>query len=40
VQIGNICRRLERDLAAGYAANSVLDRGIAGEFSAVDYEIF
>ena len=28
---------LERELAAGYVANSALDRRIAEEFSAVDY---
>ncbi len=33
-------KRLERELAAGYAANSALDRRIAEEFSAVDYETF
>jgi len=30
-------KRLEQELAAGYAANSALDRRIAQEFSAVDY---
>jgi metal-responsive CopG/Arc/MetJ family transcriptional regulator len=29
--------KLERELAAGYAANSALDRRIAEEFSAADY---
>jgi metal-responsive CopG/Arc/MetJ family transcriptional regulator len=33
-------KRLEQELAAGYAANSALDRRIAEEFSAVDYETF
>ena len=33
-------KRLEQELAAGYVANSALDRGIAKEFSAVDYETF
>jgi len=33
-------KRLEQELAAGYAANSALDRRIAEEFSAVDYEAF
>ena len=33
-------KRLEQELAAGYVANSALDRGIAEEFSAVDYETF
>jgi len=32
--------RLERELAAGYVPNSALDRRIADEFSAVDYETF
>jgi metal-responsive CopG/Arc/MetJ family transcriptional regulator len=31
-------RRLWQELAAGYAANSALGRGIAEEFSAVDHE--
>jgi hypothetical protein len=31
-------RRLWQKLAAGYAANSALGRGIAEEFSAVDHE--
>ena len=30
-------KRLEQELAAGYVANSVLDRRIAEEFSAADY---
>ena len=29
--------RLEQELAAGYVANAAVDRGIAEEFSAVDY---
>jgi metal-responsive CopG/Arc/MetJ family transcriptional regulator len=33
-------QRLEQELAAGYVANSALDRGIAEEFSAADYEAF
>jgi len=33
-------KRLEEELAAGYAANSAMDRKIAAEFSAVDYETF
>jgi len=33
-------KRLEQELAAGYMANSALDRRIAEEFSAVDYEAF
>lgn len=33
-------KRLEQELAAGYVANSALDRRIAEEFSAVDYEAF
>jgi len=33
-------KRLEQELAAGYVANSALDRRIAQEFSAVDYETF
>lgn len=33
-------KKLDEELAAGYAANSALDRGIADEFSAVDYETF
>ena len=33
-------KKLEEELAAGYAANAALDRGIAEEFSAVDYETF
>lgn len=33
-------QRLEQELAAGYVANSTLDRGIAEEFSAADYEAF
>ena len=33
-------KRLEQELAAGYVANSALDRTIAEEFSAVDYETF
>lgn len=32
--------RLERELAEGYIANAKLDRAIAEEFSAVDYESF
>jgi metal-responsive CopG/Arc/MetJ family transcriptional regulator len=32
--------RLERELAAGYVANSAVDRRIAEEFSALDYETF
>jgi len=32
--------RLRQELAAGYAANSALDRRIGEEFSAVDYETF
>jgi metal-responsive CopG/Arc/MetJ family transcriptional regulator len=32
--------RLEQELAAGYVANSALDRRIAEEFSAADYETF
>jgi hypothetical protein len=32
-------KRLEQELAAGYVANSALDRRIAEEFSAADYEI-
>jgi len=31
-------KRLEEELAAGYAANAELDRRIAAEFSSVDYE--
>jgi hypothetical protein len=31
---------LPEELAAGYAANSALDRSISVEFSAVDYETF
>ena len=30
-------KRLEQELAAGYAANSALDRRIAEEFSAAEY---
>ena len=30
-------KRLEQELAAGYVANSALDRRIAEEFSAADY---
>jgi metal-responsive CopG/Arc/MetJ family transcriptional regulator len=30
-------QRLEQEMAAGYVANSALDRRIAEEFSAVDY---
>ena len=30
--------RLEQELAAGYVANAAVDRGIAEEFSTVDYE--
>ena len=33
-------KKLEQELAAGYVANSVLDRRIAEEFSAVDHETF
>jgi len=33
-------KRLEEELAAGYAANSAMDRKIAAEFSAVDNETF
>jgi metal-responsive CopG/Arc/MetJ family transcriptional regulator len=33
-------KRLEQELAAGYMANSALDRRIAEEFSAADYETF
>lgn len=33
-------KRLEQELVAGYAANSALDRRIAQEFSAADYETF
>jgi len=33
-------KKLEQELAAGYVANSALDRRIAEEFSAVDYETF
>jgi metal-responsive CopG/Arc/MetJ family transcriptional regulator len=33
-------KKLEEELAAGYAANSAMDRGIADEFAAVDYETF
>jgi len=33
-------KRLEEELAAGYVANSAMDRKIAAEFSAVDYETF
>jgi metal-responsive CopG/Arc/MetJ family transcriptional regulator len=33
-------KRLEQELAAGYAANSALDGGIAEEFSSVDYGTF
>ena len=33
-------KRLEQELAAGYVANSALDRRIAEEFSAADYETF
>ena len=33
-------KRLDEELAAGYAANSAIDRKIASEFSAVDYETF
>jgi metal-responsive CopG/Arc/MetJ family transcriptional regulator len=33
-------KRLEQELAAGYVANSGLDRRIAEEFSAVDHESF
>ena len=33
-------KRLEQELAAGYAANSGLDRRIEEEFSAADYETF
>ena len=33
-------KRLEQELAAGYAANSALDRRIAEEFSAVDHGTF
>jgi metal-responsive CopG/Arc/MetJ family transcriptional regulator len=32
--------RLDQELAAGYVANSALDRRIAEEFSAADYETF
>jgi len=33
-------KRLEQELAAGYVANSALDRRITEEFSAADYETF
>ena len=33
-------KKLEQELAAGYVANSALDRRIAEEFSAVDYGTF
>jgi metal-responsive CopG/Arc/MetJ family transcriptional regulator len=33
-------KRVEQELAAGYAANAALDRRIAEEFSAVDHETF
>jgi metal-responsive CopG/Arc/MetJ family transcriptional regulator len=33
-------KRLNEELATGYAANSAIDRKIASEFSAVDYETF
>jgi hypothetical protein len=33
-------KRMEQELAAGYAANADLDRRIAAEFSSVDYETF
>jgi metal-responsive CopG/Arc/MetJ family transcriptional regulator len=33
-------KRLDEELAAGYAANAELDRRIAAEFSSVDYETF
>jgi metal-responsive CopG/Arc/MetJ family transcriptional regulator len=33
-------KRLEEELADGYAANAALDRKIAAEFAAVDYETF
>src|SRR5580698_4352845 len=33
-------KRLDEELAAGYAANAELDRRIASEFSSVDYETF
>ena len=33
-------KKLEQELAAGYAANSALDRKIAEDFAAVDYETF
>jgi metal-responsive CopG/Arc/MetJ family transcriptional regulator len=33
-------KRLDEELAAGYVANSAMDRKIAAEFSAVDYETF
>jgi len=33
-------KRLEQELAAGYAANSALDTRIAEEFSAVDHGTF
>jgi metal-responsive CopG/Arc/MetJ family transcriptional regulator len=33
-------KRLEQELAAGYVANSALDRRIGEEFSAVDHETF
>lgn len=33
-------KQLDEELAAGYTANSAMDRKIAAEFSAVDYETF
>jgi metal-responsive CopG/Arc/MetJ family transcriptional regulator len=33
-------KRLDQELAAGYVANSALDRRITEEFSAADYETF
>jgi hypothetical protein len=33
-------KRLDEELAAGYAANAELDRRIAAEFSSVEYETF
>jgi metal-responsive CopG/Arc/MetJ family transcriptional regulator len=33
-------KKLEQELAAGYVANSALDRRIAEEFSAVDHGTF
>jgi metal-responsive CopG/Arc/MetJ family transcriptional regulator len=33
-------RKLDEELAAGYVANAELDRRVAAEFSAADYETF